>query len=99
MNAYVAGIKADALSALKPDCTDPAERELRERLMVAREIATANLSAHEGDAQHLNLMIATTAQRWIFAPASIKQLELALQHCRKLMSAFASGELLNGRVG
>lgn len=83
--ATVAQLRADPISILKPDCTDPAERHLRERLMIARDVASADLHRISGHAQSLALMIVEVSGAWIFAPASIEDLQEALACCRALM--------------
>jgi hypothetical protein len=94
MNAPASRFVADPLSVLMPDCTDPAERDLRERLMMARDIASANLSSLSGHAQTLNLLIVEVAGAFVFAPANIETLDLAVRQCRALMRAAAGAELL-----
>lgn len=80
---------AVTLDALLPGISDAAEREIRCRLLAARDIATANLANLGGHAQQLNLMIAETAGVHALAPHAIETLKLALAQCRRLMGSSA----------
>jgi len=87
-------LRRDALAILLPDCKSPEEQDLRNRLLVARDVATANLGEVYGHARHLNLMIVETAGAFVFAPASLDELRLAVRHCRNLIRCAAGAELL-----
>jgi hypothetical protein len=94
MNAPIGKLAADPLSILKPDCTDPEERDLRERLLVARNIAHADLHRLAGPARDLMLALLETAGAWVFAPASVDDLRNALNFCRQLMRCVVLAEKL-----
>ena len=85
---------AGALDALLPGCHDLEERDLRCRLLAARDIASANLADTSGHVLRINLLIAEAAGHFAFSPADTGLLKMVVHHCRKLMSCSASAEMM-----
>lgn len=86
MNVPLANFSRDAIGALLPDCVDSAEREVRRRLGICRDLASAKIPhLPPGHALTLNGLIVETAAASVFAPASIEQLDDALRYCRRLL--------------
>jgi hypothetical protein len=85
---------AGALDAVFPGCRDPEERDLRCRLLTARDIASANLADTDGHVQQINLLIVEAAGHFAFARADNNRLRLVVEQCRRLMSCAAGAELL-----
>lgn len=83
-----------ALNAMLPGVRDDEERDYRARLLLARDVATANIAKLTGHAQSLNLLVAEVAGAHAFASVSMDQLRRALEQCRRLMSCAAGAELL-----
>ena len=84
-----------ALDVLLPECRDPVERDLRCRLMRARDVAQSNLANTDGHVQTLNLLIVETAGAFVFASVDAPTIKLAVEQCRRLMSAAAGAEELS----
>ena len=83
-----------AIDAMLPGVRDDEERDLRARLLLARDVATQNVAKLSGHPQHLNLMIAETAGAFAFASVSAEHLQIAIAQCRRLMACAAGAELL-----
>jgi hypothetical protein len=85
---------AGALDAVFPGCHDPEERDLRCRLLTARDVASANLADTHGHVQQINLLIVEAAGHFAFADADNARLRLVVEQCRRLMACAAGAELL-----
>ena len=86
MNAPLSSLSRDPIAVLMPDCRDPAEREARRRLMIARDLASAKLPhMPPGHAQTLLWLVVETATASAFAPAPLEELEAALRYCTRLL--------------
>lgn len=85
MNAPLEAFSCDSIGILMPDA-GPAEREVRRRLGICRDLASAKIPhLPPGHALQINWMIVETAAASIFAPAAIDQLNAALRYCRRLL--------------
>ena len=83
MNAPVV---IDRIGTLMPECIDPDEKDLRERLLVARDTAQRELARRwESPAQSLIILIGEISGSWAFRNASVEQLRKAREACLDLM--------------
>jgi hypothetical protein len=79
-------LSRDPLAVLLPGCHDPAERETRRRLMIARDIASANVTRlGPGHALTLNWLIVEAAAASVFVPATREELDEVVRYCRRLL--------------
>jgi hypothetical protein len=79
-------LSRDPLAVLMPQCHEPAELDARRRLMRARDFASAKLPyLLPSHALTLYWLIVETAAAWIFAPATLEDLEAAVRYCRRLL--------------
>jgi hypothetical protein len=85
---------SDVIATFLPDCKNAEELDLRGRLFIARDVATANMAVLDGQALHLNRMIVEAAGAYLYAPVPIDRLNLAVRHCRNLIRCAAGAELL-----
>lgn len=88
MNAPSGTITAEALDDITTFMgpLPPEEYELRRKIRVCRNCAThkATLTA-SADARTLLWMVATTATRWIYSPASVEELTEITTFLRRLL--------------
>jgi hypothetical protein len=93
-------LRVDPIRILMPECTDPEERDLRQRLLTARNVASKSFARKHicVHARELALILGEAAAGWVFAPASADDLRAALDHCRLLMKAIVSAEALEDRA-
>ena len=74
----------DPIGLFMPGCTDD-ERQLRERLLKAREFATAQVvHLRSADARTLTWQLLDTVTTHLYASASLEELEDALSQCLRL---------------
>lgn len=85
--------KIDRIATLMPECTDPDEKDIRERLLMARDIASRELARRwQSPAAPLLQMLNEIAGEWVFAPQPIKRLRDARETCLELMRLVARVE-------
>ena len=81
-----APVTIDRVGILMPECTDAEERELRERLLLARDIATRELARKwQHPAAPLLQVMSEIAGQWSLAVADVSQLKQARETCLELM--------------
>lgn len=88
---------ADPIATFVPGCVDPEERQLRTRLLTARELATARIPRLRSDhARSINWVLLETVQAWVYAPASVDELRDVANHCVRLFMCSNFAERMEG---
>ncbi len=86
----------DPIGLFRPGCTDE-ERRLRERLLKAREFATARVvHLRSADARIFTWLLLDTVTVHLYASATLEELEDALEHCLRLSMCAQYSERLAG---
>jgi hypothetical protein len=86
----------DPIGLFMPGCTDD-ERRLRERLLKAREFATARaVHLRSADARIFTWQLLDTVTVHLYASATLEELEDALEHCLRLSMCARYSERLAG---
>jgi len=88
-------ISTGRIAVLMPEVTDPVEIEVRERLLMARDIASRELARSWNETgAPLLVLIAEIGGAWAFQNATINQLRHARQICLNLMQLIPAIEQL-----
>lgn len=97
MSSPVESLTSDPIATLMPRCTDPAEPEARRRLMLARELSSAKVPhLPPGHALQLFWLIIEAATAWVYAPATLEQLDDVVRYCRRLLLCARSAHSRDG---
>lgn len=91
-------IRTDPLAVLLPQCVDPAEKEVRQRMLTHRELASKRLSMvpFQGHAARLYWTACEAVSSWAYANAPLAELENAATYVRRLVMVASMAERMEG---
>lgn len=89
------GTVLDPIRVFLPTITDD-EHKQRDRIRIARNIATAKIPGLKDCPQALQLcwLLVDVATEWMLSPATISALELVAEQCRRLLIVAETAEIL-----
>lgn len=85
----------DPISAFMPNISE-VEHKQRERIRIARNIATAKIPKLKDapQARQLCWLLIDTATEWMLSPATVEALEMVAEQCRRLLIVADTAEML-----
>jgi hypothetical protein len=91
-------IRTDPLAVLLPQCTDPAEKEVRQQMLTHRELASKRMAMvpYQGHAARLYWTACEAVAIWAYASAPLADLEHAAAYVRRLVLVASMAERMEG---